>query len=147
MPKNNWNFLTVFGIICCIVFFAAIRFFQHDLFYDPLISFFKGEYQNNSLPKMDSLKLLGSVSFRFILNSIVSLVLIYLIFKDYNLLKFASLLFGITFVVLIVFFSILIYSKTENYFLLFNIRRFLIQPLLVILFVPAFYYQKLLNNK
>lgn len=147
MPKNNWNLITVLGIAFCILLFAIIRLFQNDLFYDPLILFFKGEYQNNSLPEMNMLKLLGSTSFRFILNSMVSLALIYLIFKDSNMLKFATILFSIAFVVLLIFFSLLIYSKTENYFLLFNIRRFLIQPILVLLFVPAFYYQKLLNNK
>ena len=33
--------------------------------------------------------------------------------------------------------------KQEDYFLFFNIRRFLIQPLMLLLLLPAFYYHKL----
>ncbi len=147
MPKSNWNFLTIVGIVTCLLVLVCIRLFQNKLFYDPLIPFFKGEFQQKSLPNFDSTKLFFSISFRYILNTLISLGLIYLIFKEIKLVKFSMVLFGIAFLILLVLFSMLILSKSENYFLLFNIRRFLMQPLLVLLFIPAFYYQKLLNTK
>jgi exosortase F-associated protein len=40
------------------------------------------------------------------------------------------------------FFVIMYYYGEHNKFILFYIRRFLIQPIFVLLFVPAFFYQK-----
>jgi exosortase F-associated protein len=48
------------------------------------------------------------------------------------------------FVILITaFFCILYFFKNQENLLLFYVRRFLIQPLFLIVFVPAFYFQKL----
>jgi exosortase F-associated protein len=42
-----------------------------------------------------------------------------------------------------VFFFIVYFFNSDQNLILFYVRRFLIQPLFVILFVPAFYFQKL----
>ena len=52
--------------------------------------------------------------------------------------------FALTF---LLFFGYLNYTKNPNFMILFYIRRFLIQPLLLVLFIPAFFYQKKLTNK
>ena len=39
------------------------------------------------------------------------------------------------------------FSKTQDYLFVFYVRRFLIQPLFLILFVPAFFYQKSVNKQ
>jgi exosortase F-associated protein len=47
----------------------------------------------------------------------------------------------------LVFFFLLEYTKTPDLLILFYIRRFLIQPLFLILFVPAFFYQISVNKQ
>jgi exosortase F-associated protein len=117
--------------------------FENQLFYDPFLDFFKSEFQLMPLPTFDGFQLFLSLFLRYLLNAIVSLAIIYVAFKEVELVKFSALLYGIFFVILtIVFFAIIHFYGNTNNLLLFNIRRFLIQPIFVLLFVPAFYYQK-----
>lgn len=135
------------GVILLVVLLvgllAGIRFFEQSFFYDPFLDFFKGEFHNQNLPKYNAAKLFFGLLLRYVLNTIVSLGIIYVIFKETLLLKFAAVLYGSLFVLLsAVFFGLLHFSDSPNYMLLFYIRRFLIQPLFLVLFLPAFYYQK-----
>lgn len=133
--------------IALVFLLAIIRAFE-DLFYDPFLNYFKTDYLNLPFPEYDSLKLFFSLLLRYALNLIVSLAIIQVLFKDFSLTKFASVLYLIFFIILIIaFFVILTFSAEANNLLLFYVRRFLIQPLFVLLFVPAFYYQKQLEKK
>jgi exosortase F-associated protein len=50
------------------------------------------------------------------------------------------------FIILIsLFFIVLFFFGETNKMTLFYIRRFLIQPIFLLLFLPAFYYQKKIN--
>jgi exosortase F-associated protein len=130
-------------VILLVLLLACVRLFEKQLFYDPFLDFFKGEFQNALLPKYESLPLFLGIAFRYFLNTVISLVVIYVVFKDVQLTKFASVLYLLFFIILIaVFFGILNFSETPDYMLLFYVRRFLIQPLFLVLFLPAFYYQK-----
>jgi len=135
--------MKIFWIVLLIALFAFIRMFENQLFYDPFLDFFKSEFQLLPLPTFDGFRLFLSLFLRYLLNSIVSLAIIYVAFKEVELVKFSAVLYGIFFVILtIVFFAIIHFYGNTNNLLLFNIRRFLIQPIFVLLFVPAFYYQK-----
>jgi exosortase F-associated protein len=117
--------------------------FENQLFYDPFLNFFKSEFQLMPLPTFNGFRLLFSLFLRYFLNTIVSLAIIYVFFKEIELVKFSAVLYGIFFIILtILFFSIIHFYGNTNNLLLFNVRRFLIQPIFVLLFVPAFYYQK-----
>jgi exosortase F-associated protein len=133
--------------ISLVFLLALIRNFE-DFFYDPFLDYFKSDYSGLAFPKYNSLKLFFSLLLRYALNSLVSLVIIQVLFKDFSLTKFASVLYLIFFVILIIaFFCVLTFSTEANNLLLFYVRRFLIQPLFVLLFVPAFYYQNQLARK
>jgi len=81
---------------------------------------------------------------RYALNTFFSLIIIRLLFNERNLMIFSGYLFLVLFVVLVVvFFGTLHFSEEPNYLMLFYIRRFLIQPLFLVLFIPAFYYQQI----
>jgi len=59
------------------------------------------------------------------------------------MIQFVSVLYVFFFLILIgLFFSMLYFYEEHNNLILFYVRRFLIQPIFVILFIPAFYYQK-----
>ena len=137
----------IFFSILLVFLLALIRTFE-SWFYDPFLDYFKTDYANLPFPDYDAIKLGFSLFLRYALNSIVSLAIIQVLFKDFMLTKFASLLYLLFFIILIIaFFIILNLSAEANNLLLFYIRRFLIQPLFVLLFVPAFYYQNQLVQK
>ena len=138
--KNKFRF-TVGAVL--VLMLILIRAFENNLFYDPLLDFFKGEFSNNKLPQMNQIKLYLSLAFRYYLNSMISLALLYVIFRDSKILKFSMLLFIILgSILLISFVFTLHFFGEENKMILFYIRRFIIQPLFLIVFIPAFYYQK-----
>lgn len=126
-----------------IIMLALVRAYEDSLFYDPLLDYFKSDYYNLPLPEIDNLQLFFGLIFRYFLNSLFSLAIIYVLFKDIQAVKFASIMYFIFFVILvIVFFFALSFFGEENKMVLFYIRRFLIQPIFLLLFLPAFYYQK-----
>lgn len=131
------QFLTLVGLL------VLIRAFEDHLFYDPFLDYFKNDFANLSLPTFNPFQLFFGLLFRFTLNTILSLGIIYVLFKDIQMVKFALVLYYFFFMILIItFFFIIYYVKGHNNLALFYVRRFLIQPIFVLLFVPAFYYQK-----
>ena len=123
---------------------VLIRAFEDRLFYDPLLDFFKGDYQINPLPKMDGFALQTGIVLRFLLNTILSLGIIWVIFRDKGLLKLSVILYSLLFVLLFLAFSFIIFNseKAGGFMVLFYVRRFLIQPIFLLILLPAFYFQK-----
>lgn len=138
---NNKVRLALFLLLVGLL--VLIRAFEDQLFYDPFLDFYKNDFTNLALPVYDSLQLFGGLLFRYGLNTIMSLGIIFVLFKEMEMVKFASILYIVFFLILIIiFFSILFINVEHHYLTLFYVRRFLIQPIFVLLFVPAFYYQK-----
>ncbi|HSD14674.1 MAG TPA: exosortase F system-associated protein [Flavobacterium sp.] len=138
--RNKAKIVWIFVLVALL---AMIRLFEQDLFYDPFLGFFKDEFQNASLPDYEPLPLFFGMTLRYFLNSVLSVLIIYVAFKDVQLVKVTSVLYLVFFVVLMsVFFGILQFSEKPDSMLLFYIRRFLIQPLFLVIFLPAFYYQR-----
>ncbi|KJD31954.1 membrane protein [Tamlana nanhaiensis] len=121
-----------------------VRFFEDDLFYDPYLTFFQNDYLYIDSPRREVAKLVLNTTFRFLLNTIISLGIIFLFFKDKGIVKFSAIVYSLAFVVLMLLYLYFVVNpKQEDYYLFFNIRRFLIQPIILLLLLPAFYYQKL----
>ena len=135
-----------FKIIPAAVLFGMlilIRAFQENLFYDPLIEFFRVDHSTEALPELDLLKLLGNVALRFLLNTVISLWILWVLFRKKEILKISAILYLVLFVLLSIAFAVLLNSTEEGgHLALFYVRRFLIQPLFLLLLIPAFYFQK-----
>ncbi len=141
---NNKFKLFILGSL--VLFLALIRIVEESLFYDPYLDYFKSDFINLPLPIVDKLKLFSNLLFRYSLNTIVSIAFIQIAFKDINFSKFVSALYVLLFIVLIVvFYFVLAFYAEENKMTLFYIRRFLIQPLFLLLFIPGYLIQKRLN--
>ena len=122
---------------------VLIRMFEGDLFYDPLISFFKVDHSTEKLPQFDTLKLVGNVALRFLMTTCISLSVLWVLFRKKEILKVAGLLYLVLFSILLVTFLVLIQSSgSGGHLALFYVRRFLIQPIFLLLLIPAFYFQK-----
>jgi exosortase F-associated protein len=133
-----------FFVIFFVLSFILIRVYEDSLFYDPFLNYFKSDFNALPLPVYDSVRLFISLLFRYGLNTLLSLGLIFSLFKDIGIVKFAAILYAFFFVILVFSFYTTIYFYAErNNLLLFYVRRFLIQPIFILLFIPAFYYQKL----
>ncbi|WP_034061428.1 exosortase F system-associated membrane protein [Lacinutrix jangbogonensis] len=125
------------------VLLAMVRGFENELFYDPYLKFFKGDYLYIDSPRREVLHLALSTSLRYLINSIVSLAILYGFFKDISIVKFSVLVYGFSYVVLLILFLFFVLNpQQEDYYMFFNIRRFLIQPVILLLLLPAFYYHR-----
>lgn len=126
---------------------VLIRYFENDLFYDPYLAFFQNDYLYADGPKPEVFKVICHTVGRYLINTLISLGILYLFFKDKSIIKFSAIVYAIAFTVLISFYVYFVTNpRQEDYYMLFNIRRFLIQPLFLLLLLPAFYYYKL-NNR
>lgn len=127
-----------------VVLLVLVRAFENSLFYDPLLHFFKGDYLNNPLPPIDGFKLQTGIVLRFLLNTLLSLAIIWVLFKDRGLIKLSVVLYSFFFVILFLAFSFMIFNseKIGSFMVLFYVRRFLIQPIFLLILLPAFYFQK-----
>lgn len=139
--------LTKYLLICFLVgLLILIRLFENSLFYDPYLTFFQNDYLYIDSPRREIFKVTLFTTLRYILNSVISLGILFVVFKDRSIIKFSAVIYILAFVILIsVYLYFVINPRQEDYYLFFNLRRFLIQPIILILLLPAFYYHKLKN--
>lgn len=130
-------------VLFLVVLLIAVRAFEDTLFYDPFIEYFKSEFSNLSYPRYDFVLFYLNLIFRYTLNSVLSVLILYVIFEDISIVKFSGFLLML-FLIILLFsvFLLLTYCDESQKMILFYIRRFLIQPIFLLLFIPAFYYQK-----
>jgi len=143
MERNSSPKLRIITIVLAIIiigFMAAVRYFENALFYDPFLKYFKSDYLKLPLPEFNSLKLVLSFFSRYFINSLLSLALVLVVFKDWGHVRFSAFLLLLFFFVLIGVFFLVVYYFENHKMVLFYIRRFMIQPLFVLLFLPGFYF-------
>ena len=105
---------------------------------------FQNDYLYLDSPRREVAKLVASTTLRYVINTVISLGVLYLFFKDKSVVKFSVIVYAISYVILIaLFLYFMLNPKQEDYYVFFNIRRFLIQPLILLLLLPAYYYQRL----
>ncbi|WP_116786953.1 exosortase F system-associated membrane protein [Flavobacterium psychrotrophum] len=129
------------GITVLLILIICVRLFESRLFYDPFLQFFKTQLTKD-FPGYDLGRLFLNYVFRYLLNTVFSLGILWLLFKDRDVIKLTSILYIAVFVVLGTLLFIVLSTSEPSQTLIFYLRRFLIQPLLLLLFVPAFYYQR-----
>lgn len=134
----------IFLIVVLFLMLILIRAVVQPYFYDPLLDYFKHDYLNAAIPELDFGAYFLNIFYRYFLNSVISLAIIFLVFYDMKSLYFSIKFYVLMFAVLsLMLFVLLKFNVTQNYLLTFYVRRFLIQPLFVFILLPAFYYQKL----
>lgn len=119
-----------------------VRMNEDVIFYDPFLQFFKLEAKPELFPAFDWKMLLESHLLRFFLNLIFSLLIIEFLFlrtkwtfQAMILLLSAQLLFSLIYGVLL---------QTEfsaSYLFSFYVRRFVIQPVILLFIVPLYYFR------
>ena len=140
--------LNIFAIFFLFLLLFLIRAFEESLFYDPLIVYFQNDYLYTSIPVIDKWHLIVDMLFRYTLNSLISLAIIYLIFRKKKIIKFSGFFLMTAFIILIIAFALATRNNLEDgYLLAFYIRRFIVHPMLLLILLPAFYYQSKFQKK
>ncbi|WP_100615202.1 exosortase F system-associated membrane protein [Confluentibacter citreus] len=136
--------VTYISLFMLFTLLVLVRIFENELFYDPYLIFFQNDYLYIDSPRREVFKVTLFTTCRFFINTVLSLGILYLFFKDISMVKFSAIVYVIAYIVLIVLYLYFVISpRQEDYYMFFNIRRFLIQPLFLLLLLPAFYYYKL----
>ena len=138
MKLLNW-FLVALGIFGLI----SVRIFEEQLFYDPFLNYFHEANKNAYFPDFVWGKLILNYLFRFFLNLIISAAVIYFIFKNKDWTFQAIVLMILVFIITFSLYLYCIHTQFEiGYLFSFYMRRFVIQPLILLLIIPLFYYRK-----
>ena len=62
--------------LCCVFLFFLIRIWETELFYDPLIDYFRNDFLHKKIEDMDRWRLIIHMVYRYVLNATISLGLI-----------------------------------------------------------------------
>lgn len=143
MKILSW-FLVIIGV-CGLI---GVRALEDKIFYDPFLNYFHEANKNIPFPDFECGKLIIGHLFRFILNLIFSCIIIHFIFKNKEWTIQGALLITIIFAITFPIYLYCIYDRFEiGYLFSFYMRRFVIQPLILLLIVPMFYYRKQIGKE
>ena len=138
MKIHSWIFI-VFGSVGLVLVYV----FQDQLFSDPFSNFVYDPVLNN-YPDFNKWNYISNKAFRFILNDGFAILLIYGIFGKGDYVRFAALIFMIGFLILLPIYLVLVINYFhESYAYLNHLHRLVLNPVLMMLLIPAFYAQKL----
>ena len=138
MKTLNW-LIVILGILGLV----GVRAAENSLFYDPFLRYFHEANKNAVFPEFEWGKLILNYIFRFALNLLFSLLIVHFIFKRKDWTVQAGILITIVFAVTFPIYLYCIYRHFETgYLFSFYMRRFVIQPLILLLIIPLFYYRK-----
>ena len=125
----------------------GVRFLEDQLFYDPFQAYFHLSNKHALFPDFNWVPLILNYLFRFGLNLVLSAAVIYLIFRNKQWTVQAIVLMLIVFAITFPIYLYCIHTKFEiGYLFSFYMRRFVIQPLILLLIIPMFYYRKHVQN-
>lgn len=74
------NYIKIILALTLFSLFIVVRAFESQLFYDPLLEYFKNDYLYKPIYDMDVTRLTLNMLFRYTLNSLISLGLIWVLF-------------------------------------------------------------------
>lgn len=138
MKILSW-FLVIVGI-CGLI---SVRMLEDQIFYDPFLNYFHEADYQIAFPDFEWGKLVISHVFRFVLNLFFSCVIIHFLFKNKEWTIQGAILILIVFAITFPIYLYCISDKFEiGHLFSFYMRRFVIQPLILLLIIPLFYYRK-----
>ena len=140
MKKNIRKYLIISLLLFTLV---LIRIYESTVFNDGLIIFFKHKYLSAPLPNVSAFSILIIDTLRFWLNTALSMIILYVLFGQKNLIRFLLwFYFSIFIISILLFMYSLMNYEVGHYLALFYTRRILIQPLALLILIPALFYQK-----
>jgi exosortase F-associated protein len=131
-----------------VLLLVLVRAYEDVLFYDPFVQYFKFDYLKGGFPVFVMGPLLLDLFARYIVNTVLSLIIIYMAYLNKENLFFAIKLYALTFAIIgLLYFIYLKIEFPNGYLFAFYLRRILIHPLLLLILLPSFYFQKKMKVK
>jgi len=139
--KNKWFvFIGCFGLV-------LVYIFQMQIFYDPHQNFSVNDV-HAKVPELDVMHYILSKILRYSLNDGFALLIIWGLFANKKYMRFAVIIFLIGLLILLPLYLALSISFYPNSFTFLNhLHRIVLNPVLMMLLIPAFYYQQSLGGK
>lgn len=137
MKYLKWFFIImgIFGLI-------SVRILEDKIFYDPFLEYFHEANKNAQFPDFEWVNLILNYLFRFSLNLILSAIIVHFIFGNKQWTVQSVVLMLIVFAVTFIIYLYCIHTQFQvGYLFSFYMRRFVIQPLILLLIIPMFYYK------
>lgn len=126
---------------------TLVYILQSKLFYDPF-QYLLANPTINDYAEVETGKYIGSKLLRFALNDGLALTLIYGIFGPGKYVKFAALVLLFGLLVLLPTYLILALSfYQETYLFINHLHRLVLNPVIMMLLIPAFYVQRVKAGK
>ena len=124
---------------------AVIYVFQRDLFYSGFSDMGAGTVK---VENFDTARFMWHKFVRLLLNDTFSLFIIFGVFmrKDFMQFGFRLLLVEV-FIILPIYLSLSIFAYEYTRFFLQHIHRLIVNPVLMMLLIPAFFYQQHKESK
>ncbi|PRP68190.1 exosortase F system-associated membrane protein [Nonlabens agnitus] len=137
------SILRVLALVGLILLLISVRYFQEAVFYDPLDDYFHGAFQSMSFPEMNLSWLLLSNALRYLFNGLISLAILWILFRSSSYIKASLWVYLFAFVLLNLLFVVeLQFEASLSKMSLFYTRRFLIHPLLLFVLIAGGYFLK-----
>jgi exosortase F-associated protein len=131
------------GIIIGFLLLIGFRSLAQRWFYDPLQDYFRNDYLANPVPPVELGLYFFHLMLRYLVNTVLSLGIIYLVFMKRSVILFCIRFYIVAFFLFgLGIFAMLFLEIEAHYLLLFYLRRFLIHPIFVLVLIPAFYIYK-----
>ncbi|MFA9289626.1 MAG: exosortase F system-associated protein [Solirubrobacteraceae bacterium] len=133
----------ILGVLISIFLLICIRNYQEDLFFDPYLKFFEDKelFKEKGGLNEFGFEIMVGVGYRYLLNSVLTLVIIYFVFNNIKLVYQSLFIMLMLFVIIFPIYYFFVEIDFREYSLIgFYVRRILIQPILLILLIPSFYY-------
>ena len=135
-------------VIIGVMGLIGVRVVEDRLFYDPFLNYFRSVHMHKDMPSFDLFPLIVSHLGRFLINLLFSALIVQGFFKNMVWTKQAIVLMTVVFVIVL---PVYIYCVETNFsvgeLFSFYVRRFLIQPLILIVLIPMFYYRKSIEGR
>ena len=143
MKLTNWIF-AIIGI-CGLI---GIRMVENQLFYDPFLNYFHEANKQLAFPEFVWSKLILNHLFRFVLNVFFSAIILQAFFNNKKWTIQGVVLMALVFLITFLVYLYCLHTKLEiGYLFTFYMRRFVIQPVILLLIIPLFYYRKMLSGR
>lgn len=133
--------ISIVAVTVLVFLLVAVRFYESTLFLEPLTSYFHGDYQSQVIPSAQAHVILPVTALRFLVNSIISLAILWFLYKKVAFIKAALWVYLFAFLLLFSIMSCCLFLDGAGIkMVLFYTRRFLIHPVLLFILIAGFYY-------
>lgn len=137
----------VIGILL-IICLISVRRYEEILFYDPLLPFFRKSFMRAAFPDINLSRHILSMTFRYALNTILSLCILYVIFLKKKILRFSTVFYILMWILLTPLYVYFVQIHFNVSFIAgFYVQRFLMQPIFLFVLIPALLYQTYQEKK